>query len=258
MSYEQLRRLSYFDYVLASLTNMRHVNGKCPQRHFTHFLLEYEQAIKREPSLRSEISQHFQGRIGEMAMTHDMKNDICDYFDVDFGKPPGSEKACEVLEAQYRTAKARPAGLFEIEGETIVTRQIGPALRMTTSENQIIDKIPAQVEDEDTPAPKLGVTSQQMALVRKLFSKAGDEESQGQVDWNDICTLMKRIGFCVSGIGGSIVKFIPPSEGVFPFIQHRPHPDTHIGSVRFRAFGAMLTERYDWDIDWFERAALGV
>ncbi|WWC90366.1 uncharacterized protein L201_005299 [Kwoniella dendrophila CBS 6074] len=97
------------------------------------------------------------------------------------------------------------------------------------------------------------VTNKQMKLAKKLFSKADEQPGQSQVRWDAIVNLMKRIGFQVDGVGGSIVKFVPPNEAGIPFIEHRPHPENRIAGIRYRAFGQGLTERYGWTLDWFER-----
>ncbi|WWC90365.1 uncharacterized protein L201_005298 [Kwoniella dendrophila CBS 6074] len=107
--------------------------------------------------------------------------------------------------------------------------------------------------DTDQTSQPFKVNNKQMKLVRKLFSKAEEEDGRGQVKWDDIYKLMKRIGFRIDEAGGSIVKFVPPNEAGIPFVEHRPHPENNIGSIRYRAFGKGLTERYGWTREWFER-----
>ncbi|WWD02015.1 hypothetical protein V865_000053 [Kwoniella europaea PYCC6329] len=39
------------------------------------------------------------------------------------------------------------------------------------------------------------------------------------------------------------------------FNDHRPHPETSIPAMRYRAFGQRLRDRYGWDETWFCRPA---
>ncbi|WVQ95262.1 hypothetical protein IAU59_002357 [Kwoniella sp. CBS 9459] len=98
------------------------------------------------------------------------------------------------------------------------------------------------------------VNNKQMKLVRKLFSESGEEDGQGQIRWDDFYKLMKRVGFLVEEIGGSVVRFVPPNNAGTPFNEHRPHPEVAISSVRYRALDQKLKDRYGWTAEWFARA----
>ncbi|WVQ68620.1 uncharacterized protein L199_006829 [Kwoniella botswanensis] len=71
--------------------------------------------------------------------------------------------------------------------------------------------------------------------------------------FQDIYNLMNRIGFRIQNVGGSIIRFIPPNQAGLPFNEHRPHPETSISAVKYRAFGQRLRDRYGWDETWFAR-----
>ncbi|WVQ95263.1 hypothetical protein IAU59_002358 [Kwoniella sp. CBS 9459] len=104
-------------------------------------------------------------------------------------------------------------------------------------------------------SPTFTVNNKQLKLLNKLFSASGDQDGQGQVRWEDIFNLMKRLRFRVEEVGGSIVRFVPPDNAGMPFSEHRPHPEDTIGAIRYRSFGQKLRERYGWSADWFARAS---
>ncbi|WRT68744.1 uncharacterized protein IL334_005724 [Kwoniella shivajii] len=110
----------------------------------------------------------------------------------------------------------------------------------------------------NTPKGRFLINKKQMELVEKLFSQSSEEDGQGKVRWNDIYKLMRRIGFAIDHVGGSIIRFTPPNEAGIPFNEHRPHPEVSIPAIRYRAFGKRLADRYGWSIDWFERVAQGI
>ncbi|WWC90361.1 uncharacterized protein L201_005294 [Kwoniella dendrophila CBS 6074] len=118
--------------------------------------------------------------------------------------------------------------------------------------NLVISRHKEATEVEVVPTFK--VNKKQMKLVERLFSDSSDEAAQGQVSWDDIYKLMRRIGFSIDHVGGSIIRFVPPNNAGVPFNEHRPHPETSIHAIRYRAFGKRLTERYGWDKSWFERS----
>ncbi|WVF67691.1 hypothetical protein IAT40_002450 [Kwoniella sp. CBS 6097] len=111
----------------------------------------------------------------------------------------------------------------------------------------------ANSSDFNRIKPIFFVNSKQLELVRKLFSEPGDEISQGPVRWDDIYKLMNRLGFIIEAIGGSVIRFVPPNNAGLPFNEHRPHPDVTISSVRCRALGQKLHDRYGWTLEWFAR-----
>ncbi|WVF67690.1 hypothetical protein IAT40_002449 [Kwoniella sp. CBS 6097] len=106
-----------------------------------------------------------------------------------------------------------------------------------------------------TDHPIFSVSNKQYKLVKRLFSTSGSDESQGQVRWDNIYKLMRAVGFTIEEVGGSVVRFVPPNKAGIPFNDHRPHPEVSIGSVRYRAFGQRLKQRYGWTIEWFRRSS---
>nr|XP_019045079.1 hypothetical protein I302_06995 [Kwoniella bestiolae CBS 10118]OCF24009.1 hypothetical protein I302_06995 [Kwoniella bestiolae CBS 10118] len=107
--------------------------------------------------------------------------------------------------------------------------------------------------EESRNEPIFQVRNAQLKLVKKLFSRPEDGEGYGQVQWKDLYNLMNRIGFRIENVGGSIIRFIPPNEAGIPFNEHRPHPETSMPAIKYRAFGQRLRERYGWDETWFAR-----
>ncbi|WWC90353.1 uncharacterized protein L201_005286 [Kwoniella dendrophila CBS 6074] len=118
---------------------------------------------------------------------------------------------------------------------------------------EVMDVTEITLPDHDIPGGKFAVNNKQLKLVRRLFSAAEEVAGQGQVKWADIYKLMKRIGFRIDEVGGSIIRFVPPNNAGRPFSEHRPHPEITLHAIKYRAFGERLKRRYGWSLEWFER-----
>nr|XP_019045067.1 hypothetical protein I302_06983 [Kwoniella bestiolae CBS 10118]OCF23997.1 hypothetical protein I302_06983 [Kwoniella bestiolae CBS 10118] len=341
MTFQALRKVSHLDYILAGLCKMFDSTDHGAGKHFSHFLLEYEQAIKLNPLLLNEVTSHVQQNIGCLAMSFDILDTMMAFVRADDyipSCPTLSQKLAEDLEETikgftifedvtlptYRSieeerhitsllvkslwrdyddlsiriygspvddvlrlgaamTKPQPywsapapsrdtsfpitdspistSGHSFVKKEGIWTedkeKTRGAATTTQAIDNTQNEVTKAQIQSDDIGAisVKFQVNNKQMKLVGKLFSKAVDQEGQGQVKWNDICKLMKRIGFRIDEVGGSIIRFVPPDDAGVPFLEHRPHPENSMGAIRYRAFGQGLTEGYGWTLGWFERVA---
>ncbi|WWC93226.1 hypothetical protein V866_000059 [Kwoniella sp. B9012] len=134
-------------------------------------------------------------------------------------------------------------------------RSMGMTVANVRDPNFPANNLITSYETNDVPSIIFKINNKQMKLVRRLFSTASEVEGQGQVRWDDIYKLMKRIGFRVEDVGGSIIRFVPPNNAGIPFNEHRPHPEVSLNAVRYRAFGERLNRRYGWSINWFERVS---
>ncbi|KAK6911013.1 hypothetical protein I203_105048 [Kwoniella mangroviensis CBS 8507] len=74
--YLDLKMVSHLDYMLAGLSKMSGLTSTNAEKRFSHFLLEYEQAIKTNPLILNEISAYFQQTIGSLAMSFDIFDSI--------------------------------------------------------------------------------------------------------------------------------------------------------------------------------------
>ncbi|OCF57800.1 hypothetical protein L486_05265 [Kwoniella mangroviensis CBS 10435] len=88
--YLDLKMVSHLDYMLAGLSKMSGLTSTNAEKRFSHFLLEYEQAIKTNPLILNEISAYFQQTIGSLAMSFDIFDSILAFFHSEDHIPPSS------------------------------------------------------------------------------------------------------------------------------------------------------------------------
>ncbi|WVQ68608.1 uncharacterized protein L199_006817 [Kwoniella botswanensis] len=344
MDYQDLKMVSHLDYMLAGLSKMPGLTSKNAGKHFSHFLLEYEQAIKMDPLILNQISAYTQQTIGSLTMSFDIFDSILAFFHSEDHIPPSStfteryhrlidestkcytifeeadiptirrievekhitphlvnnlwkdydnlslrlsrQTVSKLLRLEPALKKPKPHWVREIvirdtsfpvtdmplstsghtflKTEAVTSEDKKKTRGFANVTDEIIDAQVAISRLQIQPDPcensvRFQVNNKQMKLVCKLFSKATDHEGQGQVKWDDICKLMKRTGFRVDEVGGSIVRFVPPNNAGQPFLEHRPHPGNSIGAIRCRAFGQGLKERLNgWTAEWFQRVTVDV
>nr|XP_019006417.1 uncharacterized protein I203_00005 [Kwoniella mangroviensis CBS 8507]OCF69878.1 hypothetical protein I203_00005 [Kwoniella mangroviensis CBS 8507] len=205
--YLDLKMVSHLDYMLAGLSKMSGLTSTNAEKRFSHFLLEYEQAIKTNPLILNEISAYFQQTI-----VNDLWKDYDDLslrlFGQTVSKPLRLEQALEKPKPQWvreiviqdtsfplTDIHLSISGHTFLKTETVTSEDKKKTRGFANVTDEVIDAQVAIPRLQIQPNPCEGsvrfqVNNKQMKLVAKLFSKAIDHEGRGQVKWVDICKLM--------------------------------------------------------------------
>lgn len=125
---------------------------------------------------------------------------------------------------------------------------------VSKAEQPIREETPAEADEvpERLIPPQIEVHRRHLPILQYLFFQEGQTDHSGDIPWISFCQAMADIGFGMTSLGGSEVRFTPPAAWRSrSIIIHSPHPERNMRYRKARDAGDRLSKLYDLDSHTF-------
>ncbi|CAI7573690.1 unnamed protein product [Penicillium pancosmium] len=110
----------------------------------------------------------------------------------------------------------------------------------------------ADIAPEKLIPDHIEVHRRHLPTLQYLFFQEGQTDHSGDIPWISFCQAMADIGFGMTSLGGSEVRFTPPAAWrTRSVIIHSPHPERNMRYRKARDAGTRLSNHYDFNSHTF-------